>query len=232
MARTRNWWVIHTAAGVAAVLMTVFGVAQCIQKNNEQFEKKSLNNTLNEYKQVLDSATVHIRRVNDANKRLGDDNRAKADTIRMQRDSIIVLNDSLDVVNAKLTDCRNAGKKAVPVKPKPQPKPKPKPKPQPKDTACVVVLPEKKVPEYCPPHNAKNVVVLDSAKNNGNVVVEKNACGNTEVTLKNGAVNNGNIVVGDNNNVIINRQDSVIRFIKTREVIIECEFQTTRRVYK
>ena len=226
MARTRNWWVIHTTAGVAAVLLTMFGVAQCSQKNNEQFGKNLLNNTLNEYKQALDSATVHIKRVNDANKRLDDDNRAKADTIRMQRDSIIVLNDSLDVVNAKLTDCRNSGKKAVPVKPKPQPKP------QPKDTVCVGVLPEKKVPEYCPPHNAKNVVVLDSAKNNGNVVVEKNACGDTEITLKNGAVNNGNIVVGNNNNVIINRQDSVIRFIKTREVIIECEFQTTRRVYK
>ncbi|MBE6457547.1 MAG: hypothetical protein E7011_01940 [Alphaproteobacteria bacterium] len=198
---SRKWWIVHTAAGVAAVLLMVFGVSQCSNKNAERSENDDLKKSVVRSSAALDSARATVERVRNVNEYLVRDNRAKADTIKMQRDSIIVLNDSLDVVNKKLVDCRNSKKKKqVPVKTKPQPKPvvKPQPaKPQPKDTVVIVLDNTKKC-------NDDVRVELDNSKNSGNIVVSKNPCQGTEVVLKNGAVNNGNIVVGDNNNVVIN----------------------------
>ena len=168
---TRKWWIVHTAAGVAAVLLMVFGVSQCSNKNAERSENDDLKKSVVRSSAALDSARATVERVRNVNEYLVRDNRAKADTIKMQRDSIIVLNDSLDVVNKKLVDCRNSKKKKqVPVKTKPQPKPvvKPQPaKPQPKDTVVIVLGNTKKC-------NDDVRVELDNSKNSGNIVVSKN----------------------------------------------------------
>ena len=177
---TRKWWIVHTAAGVAAVLLMVFGVSQCSNKNAERSENDDLKKSVVRAGAALDSARANVERVRNVNEYLVRDNRAKADTIKMQRDSIIVLNDSLDVVNKKLVDCRNSKKKKqVPVKTKPQPKPvvKPQPaKPQPKDTVVIVLDNTKKC-------NDGVRVELDNSKNSGNIVVSKNPSQATEVVL-------------------------------------------------
>ena len=226
---TRKWWIIHTTAGVAAVLLAVFGVSQCSQKNEECAEKQGVENTLKRTRAALDSAEMRIANVNDVNKYLLADNQAKADTIKMQRDSIIVLNDSLNVVNGKLNDCRNSKKKTTSAKPKPQPKPQqPKPvaKPQPKDTVYVVVHNDKQSMQ-------KNVnIELDNSQNSGNIVVGDKPCQSTEIVLKNGSVNNGNIVVGNNNSVIINNNVIADTVRQMEQAKAAYGFVRVKRVYR
>ena len=145
-----------------------------------------------------------------------------------------MLNDSLAVVNDQLIDCRNSKKQPVkkaPVKKEPVKKEpvKVQPKPAVKDTVVVVV---KEGAKKCA--TPATVVELDDSKNTGNIVVS-GKCGGTQVKLENGSVNNGNIVVGNNNHVVLHNQvvaDTLARYAKTREIIVECEIQTTRRVYK
>lgn len=232
---TKSWWIVHVAAGVAAVALVAFGMTQCSGKNDARDEAAAARQEVVKAGEKIDGAVAKIDSLVNANRGLSDENRAQADTIRMQRDSIAVLNDSLVVVNEQLTDCRNSKKqpaKKAPVK-KESVKKEPvkvQPKPVAKDTVVVVV---KENDKKCVA--PKKSVELDNSKNTGNIVVSGNNCGGAQVKLENGSVNNGNIVVGNNNHVVLHNQvvaDTLARFAKTREIIVECEIQTTRRVYK
>ncbi len=237
---TKSWWIVHVAAGVAAVALVAFGMTQCSGKNDARDEVAAAQQEVVKASKKMDGAVAKIDSLVKANRGLTDENRAQADTIRMQRDSIAVLNDSLVVVNEMLTDCRNSKKqpaKKAPVKKAPAKKApvkkepvKVQPKPAVKDTVVVVV---KENDKKCVA--PKKSVELDNSKNTGNIVVSGNNCGGAQVKLENGSVNNGNIVVGNNNHVVLHNQvvaDTLARFAKTREIIVECEIQTTRRVYK
>lgn len=231
---TKSWWIVHVAAGVAAVALVAFGMTQCSGKNDARDEAATARQEVIKAGKKIDGAVAKIDSLVNANRGLSDENRAQADTIRMQRDSIAVLNDSLAVVNDQLVDCRNSKKQPVkkaPVKKEPVKKEpvKVQPKPAAKDTVVVVV---KEGAKKCA--TPATVVELDDSKNTGNIVVS-GKCGGTQVKLGNGSVNNGNIVVGNNNHVVLHNQvvaDTLARYVKTREIIVECEIQTTRRVYK
>ena len=231
---TKSWWIVHVAAGVAAVALVAFGMTQCSGKNDARDEAAAARQEVVKAGEKIDGAVAKIDSLVNANRGLSDENRAQADTIRMQRDSIAVLNDSLAVVNDQLVDCRNSKKQPVkkaPVKKAPVKKEpvKVQPKPAAKDTVVVVV---KEGAKKCA--KPATVVELDDSKNTGNIVVS-GKCGGTQVKLGNGSVNNGNIVVGNNNHVVLHNQvvaDTLARYAKTREIIVECEIQTTRRVYK
>lgn len=231
---TKSWWIVHVAAGVAAVALVAFGMTQCSGKNDARDEAAAARQEVVKAGEKIDGAVAKIDSLVNANRGLSDENRAQADTIRMQRDSIAVLNDSLAVVNDQLVDCRNSKKQPVkkaPVKKAPVKKEpvKVQPKPAAKDTVVVVV---KEGAKKCA--TPATVVELDDSKNTGNIVVS-GKCGGTQVKLENGSVNNGNIVVGNNNYVVLHNQvvaDTLARYVKTREIIVECEIQTTRRVYK
>lgn len=231
---TKSWWIVHVAAGVAAVALVAFGMTQCSGKNDARDEAAAARQEVVKAGEKIDGAVAKIDSLVNANRGLSDENRAQADTIRMQRDSIAVLNDSLAVVNDQLIDCRNSKKQPVkkaPVKKEPVKKEpvKVQPKPAAKDTVVVVVKEDAK---KCA--TPTTVVELDDSKNTGNIVVS-GKCGGTQVKLGNGSVNNGNIVVGNNNHVVLHNQvvaDTLARYAKTREIIVECEIQTTRRVYK
>ena len=205
----KKWWIIHVAAGVAAVALVVFGATQCSGKKSERSEKEVKKSELVAAKQILDSLSAEM---SDAIKVIGglkQDNLAKADTIRMQRntiltqsDSIVRLNDSLTKVKGELKDCRKSKrqhaqkseqKASTPVN---QVTAKP-------DTIIIVQQP---VRTEC--SGATNVS-LNNSQNNGAIVVGGAAC-KTEIKLDNNSVNNGAIVVGNGNNVVVNTPAAVI----------------------
>ena len=205
----KKWWIIHVAAGVAAVALVVFGATQCSGKKSERSEKEVKKSELIAAKQILDSLSAEM---SDAIKVIGglkQDNLAKADTIRMQRntiltqsDSIVRLNDSLTKVKGELKDCRKSKrqhaqkseqKASTPVN---QVTAKP-------DTIIIVQQP---VRTEC--SGATNVS-LNNSQNNGAIVVGGAAC-KTEIKLDNNSVNNGAIVVGNGNNVVVDTPAAVI----------------------
>ena len=205
----KKWWIIHVAAGVAAVALVVFGATQCSGKNSERSEKEVKKSELVAAKQILDSLSAEM---SDAIKVIGglkQDNLAKADTIRMQRDtiltqsdSIVRLNDSLTVVNDKLKACskpkRQSAQKSEQKASTPVNQVTAKP-----DTIIIVQQP---VRTEC--GGATNVS-LNNSQNNGAIVVGGAAC-KTEIKLDNNSVNNGAIVVGNGNNVVVNTPAAVI----------------------
>ena len=200
--KTKKWWIIHAAAGVAAVALVVFGATQCSGKKSERSEKEAKESKLVAVDKKLDSLSVAM---SDAIKVIGglkQDNRAKADTIRMQSDTIAMLNDSLTVVNDKLKACskskRQSAQKSEQKATTPVNQVQVKP-----DTTIIVQQP---VRTGC--DGATNVS-LNNSQNNGAIVVDGAAC-KTEIKLDNNSVNNGAIVVGNGNNVVVNTPAAVI----------------------
>lgn len=222
--KTKKWWIIHVAAGVAAVALVVFGATQCSDKKSERSEKEAKKSELVAANQTLDSLRSAMRDATNLIGGLSRDNRAKADTIRMQSDTIAMLNDSLTVVNDKLKACSKSKRqsaqkseqkattpvKAAPVKP---------------DTIIIVQQPVK---NGC--GGATNVS-LNNSQNNGAIVVGGAAC-KTDIKLDNNSVNNGAIVVGDGNSVVVNTPaaliaaDSLARARKVQNVQFTAVFVT------
>ena len=199
---SKKWWIIHVAAGVAAVALVVFGATQCSGKKSERSEKEAKESKLVAVDKKLDSLSVAM---SDAIKVIGglkQDNLAKADTIRMQGDTIAMLNDSLRMVKGELKDCHNS--KRQPAQKPEQKESTPVNQVQVKsDTTTIVQQP---VRAGC--SGATNVS-LNNSQNNGAIVVDGAAC-KTEIKLDNNSVNNGAIVVGNGNNVVVNTPAAVI----------------------
>ena len=200
--KTKKWWIIHVAAGVAAVALVVFGATQCSGKKSERSEKEVKKLELVAAKQILDSLSAEM---SDAIKAIGglkQDNLAKADTIRKQSETIVRLNDSLTKVNGKLKACsksrrqpaQESEQKASALVKQAQVKP---------DTNIIVLQP---VRIGC--GGATNIS-LNNSQNNGAIVVDGAAC-KAEIKLDNNSVNNGAIVVGNGNNVVVNTPAAVI----------------------
>ena len=198
----KKWWIIHVAAGVAAVALVVFGATQCSGKKSERSEKEVKKSELVAANQTLESLRVAMSDATTMIDDLSQDNLAKAETIRKQSDTIAMLNDSLRMVKGELKDCRNfkrqpaqksEQKASTPVK---QVTAKP-------DTIIIVQQP---VRIGC--GGATNVS-LNNSQNNGAIVVDGAAC-KTEIKLDNNSVNNGAIVVGNGNNVVVNTPAAVI----------------------
>ena len=200
--KTKKWWIIHVAAGVAAVALVVFGATQCSSKKSERSEKEAKKSELVVANQTLDSLSAAMRKATTMIDDLSQDNLAKAETIRKQSDTIAMLNDSLRMVKGELKDCHNfkrqpaqnsEQKASTPVKSE-SVKP---------DTTIIVQQPGR---TGC--GGATNVS-LNNSQNNGAIVVDGAAC-KTEIKLDNNSVNNGAIVVGNGNNVVVNTPAAVI----------------------
>ena len=207
--KTKKWWIIHVAAGVAAVALVVFGATQCSGKKSERSEKEAKESKLVAVDKKLDSLSVAMSDVIKVIGGLKQDNLAKADTIRMQRDTILTqrdsiatLNDSLTVVNGKLKDCRNSKRKSAQKSEQKATTPVNQVQVKP-DTTIIVLQP---VRTGC--DGATNVS-LNNSQNNGAIVVDGAAC-KAEIKLDNNSVNNGAIVVGNGNNVVVNTPAAVI----------------------
>ena len=211
--KTKKWWIIHVAAGVAAVALVVFGATQCSGKKSERSEKEAKKSELVAVKQTLDSlSTAMSAEMSDAIKVIGglkQDNLAKADTIRKQSDtirtkcdSIAMLNDSLTVVNDKLMACSKS--KRQPAQKSEQRATTPVNQVTAKPDTIIIV--QQPVRTEC--SGATNVS-LNNSQNNGAIVVGGAAC-KTEIKLDNNSVNNGAIVVGNGNNVVVNTPAAVI----------------------
>lgn len=207
--KTKKWWIIHVAAGVAAVALVVFGATQCSGKKSERSEKEAKKSELVVANQTLDSLSAAMRKATTMIDDLSQDNLAKAetirkqsDTIRTQRDSIATLNDSLRMVNGKLKDYRNSKRKSAQKSEQKATTPVNQVQVKP-DTTIIVQQP---VRTGC--GGATNVS-LNNSHNNGAIVVGGAAC-KTEIKLDNNSVNNGAIVVGNGNNVVVNTPAAVI----------------------
>ena len=200
--KTKKWWIIHVAAGVAAVALVVFGATQCSCKKSERSEKEVKKSELVAAKQTLDSLSAAMRKATIMIDNLSQDNFAKADTIRMQGDTIAMLNDSLRMVKGELKDCRNSRRKSAQKSEQKATTPVNQVTAKP-DTIIIVQQP---VRTEC--SGATNVS-LNNSQNNGAIVVGGAAC-KTEIKLDNNSVNNGAIVVGNGNNVVVNTPAAVI----------------------
>ena len=198
----KKWWIIHVAAGVAAVALVVFGATQCSGKKSERSEKEVKKSELVAANQTLESLRVAMSDATTMIDDLSQDNLAKAETIRKQSDTIAMLNDSLTVVNDKLKACskskRQSAQKSEQKASTPVNQVTAKP-----DTIIIVQQP---VRTEC--GGATNVS-LNNSQNNGAIVVGGAAC-KTEIKLDNNSVNNGAIVVGNGNNVVVNTPAAVI----------------------
>ena len=199
---SKKWWIIHVAAGVAAVALVVFGATQCSGKKSERSEKEVKKSELVAANQTLDSLSAAMRKATTMIDDLSQDNLAKAETIRKQSDTIAMLNDSLTKVKGELKDCRNF--KRQPAQKSEQKASKPVNQVLAKPDTNIIVLQPVRI--GC--GGATNVS-LNNSQNNGAIVVGGAAC-KTEIKLDNNSVNNGAIVVGNGNNVVVNTPAAVI----------------------
>ena len=198
----KKWWIIHVAAGVAAVALVVFGATQCSGKKSERSEKEVKKSELVAANQTLESLRVAMSDATTMIDDLSQDNLAKAETIRKQSDTIAMLNDSLTKVKGELKDCRNS--KRQPAQKSEQKASTPVKKAQVKPDTNIIVLQPVRI--GC--GGATNIS-LNNSQNNGAIVVDGATC-KAEIKLDNNSVNNGAIVVGNGNNVVVNTPAAVI----------------------
>ena len=208
--RTKKWWMIHVAAGVATVALIAIGVTQCSGKMAERAEKEAKESELATVNTYADSLSTQVQDMHEQIDGLKSDISERARTNDMLCDSIETLNDSLLIVNEELADCRNSKRKPTkpaPVKPAPV---KPAPvKPVPVVTVkpdTIVIVQQAPVNPGCAGETNVN---LNNSQNNGAIVAGGNP-GKTDIKLDNGSVNNGAIVVGNGNNVVVNTPAALI----------------------
>lgn len=94
---------IHTGAGVVAVVLVAFGATQCSRKKTASAERDENGRHLVEAIEVIRDTRHMLDSVANVSDSLRRDNRVMAD-------SILVLNDSIDSLNDQLEDCRGAKK--------------------------------------------------------------------------------------------------------------------------
>lgn len=186
---------IHTGAGIAAAILIAFAITQCSSKNSERAaraqDQAAANNKMEQVNQNLIDARNTLERATGMLDSLATVNAVQADSIIVLNDSIAVLNDSLSNVNQRLQDCRNGkrrqGNGTRPTAPRPVVKPA--------------------------PVNAGNTTTINlntNSQNNGAITVANDGANvnNTNITLGEGAVNEGTIIV--NNGGIVNHFQNAI----------------------
>ncbi len=215
--KTKKWWLIHAAAGVAAVALVVFGMKQCSDKDAERDEKELAKTELARAVCRLDSCVNLIGDAAQTIKGLQREVDSQTRVISSQNDSIIVLNDSIDVLNDSLTnvneqlvDCRNS-------------------KPRPTKTNSGNRCPRQTKPVVRQSKNRRQ------ATSNAVVVAQQTtpAAGASVNANVNANQNNGAIVVGNGNTVVVNSGataaavDTMRRVTRTRRIIVNCQVQRT-----
>ena len=93
---------IHTGAGVAAVLLLLFGVYQCSEKQDEREVNNQNIEQLKDANTQLSNAADALKEANSKISDLSYANDVQADSIIVLNDSIGVLNDSIVVLNDSL----------------------------------------------------------------------------------------------------------------------------------
>ena len=200
---------IHTGAGVAAVLLLLFGVHQCSEKqderevNNQNIEQlKDANTQLSNAADALKEANSKISDLSYANDVQADSIIVLNDSIGVLNDSIVVLNDSLSIVKGDLEDCRNSKKPVAPANKTKKPvsvKPKQEQK---KEQPVINNVINNNINNNG--YAGSNVKLDENAKNTGDITIVNAAQtpNNATVVLGKGAVNEGTITI--NNGGVIN----------------------------
>lgn len=244
----KKWLFIHVPAGVVVALLLGFGVAQCDGKSEEAAEKADVQNQLVEAGEKMGEAANRIDSLLKVNSKLGADNVRKGDTIRVLKDSVNTLNGRVrelkadnDSLIVALDDCAKSKKQSVAKKRKPKSKVVKKAVATKKESKGSAVVPEKPVLKntYVPAEPvASPVVEVADVKPSGNqntgVVIVEEAPRGTVITISNGSVNNGNIVVGNNNNVVqtVVQPDTVVRFTTVKNTVVKCHVVAKQRQYR
>ncbi len=139
-------------------------------------------------------ARDEIARAREAIENVGNENKALRDSIAMWRDSTAFYKEGLeDCEKSKKQPCETPARKQEPVK---RPVAPAKPRVQPKDTVYVI----------CDGTNRGHVTTIDlknNSRNEDNIVVQNAAknSSNTKITLGEGSVNNGNIIVNNGGDI-------------------------------
>ena len=248
----KKWLFIHVPAGVVVALLLGVGVAQCDGKSEEAAEKANVQNQLVEAGEKMDEAANRIDSLLKVNRKLGADNVRKGDTIRVLKDSVNVLNGQVrelkadnDSLVVALDDCAKSKKQSVVKKRKPKSKVAKKTVKKPvvskKESKGAAAVPEKPVVNntYVPAEPVVSPVVeVADVKPSGNqnmgVVIVEEAPRGTVITISNGSVNNGNIVVGNNNNVVqtVVQPDTIVRFTTVKITVVKCRVVAKQRQYR
>lgn len=235
MARTKRWWLLHCGVGAVVVLSLLTAVTQCSIADDVDEARAATEKKLQEFKGAVDSLQNENK---DLRNNLGaargalvnanDDRDEALRCVQEKDDTIAQLKDSLALVKSDLEDCQSGKKPQKQVK-----KPVKKVKKVKKQKKQNVVRQNR---ECSGGNRGTRVQVNNESANNGAVVVNKGCQDRSgvNVSIDNGSVNNGAIVVGCGNNVVVNRtvEAAKARFEQTREVTVECEVISTRRVYR
>lgn len=195
----KTW--INIAAVTIAVVMLVFGVKECSDKQNAVRENERLSDRVDASLSRIEAGVGDLR----------EDTKGITNLI-MAHDAIV--NEKLDTLKAhcgtqKPCDCKPVKKapvkKPVAVKPAPaKPVVKPVEKPAEAKVAVEVVSGENKV-----------VVPVDAVKPNQAVIVNGENSG-TIIVNANGIVN-GNAIVNGNNNTVVNGDNNKVNVDKVAE---------------
>lgn len=125
------------------------------------------------------------------------------------RDSIAMWRDSTDAMTKKWQDCEKSKRKPAPTRPAPTRPAAPsagrKPDVKPVVTTTAPVAAKDDI-------NVTKIKMDADTRNNENIVVQngKTSGSHTEITLGNGAVNDGNIIVNNGGNVNVNGVDKKV----------------------
>lgn len=122
---------IHSAAGVGAVILLMFGISQCNGKSSAEDERDAVvancdsvvaqrDSIVSQATDVINQARRQIADLRNANRNLTEVNEQQGDSIVVLNDSIGVLNDSIVHLNDQLIDCQERNRRApvTPVKKK------------------------------------------------------------------------------------------------------------------
>lgn len=217
---------IHTGAGVAAVLLLLFGVHQCSEKQDEREVNKQNIEQLKDAAAKLSDANTKLSNaadaLKDANSKISDlsyANEVQADSIivlndsiGVLNDSIVVLNDSLAIVKGDLEDCRNSKKPVAPANKTKKPvsvKPKQEQK---KEQPVINNVINNNINNNVNGVVGANVKLDENARNTGDITIVNAAQtpNNATVVLGKGAVNEGTITI-NNGGVINNYYNDTIK---------------------
>ena len=93
----KKWLLVHVPAGIAVVVLTVFGIAQCEGREEYAEELNEAAATVKKARETLQANVAQMDSLIGFNKGLIEKN-------AQQADSIVVLNDSIDSLNSRVAD--------------------------------------------------------------------------------------------------------------------------------
>lgn len=196
-------WIVDNrntiVAGVVGIAACVIMMVQCGRISDLEQGQSDLKQGQTELKWGQDRVNEGVVLVQDL---VEEGNKVNEETNTIVKDidaNVVDVAADVDTVKTIVKNC--CGAKKAPAKPAKKPATKPAAT-KPATKPAVVV--KKDVVAVTDSANVK-VAVVDSSKNNGNIIIDAKEVKNAQVVIANGSTNNGNIIIGDNNVVVVNK---------------------------